>query len=626
MNHLLADLKFAVRLLRQRPLFALVAALSIAVGVGVTTTIFSVFNALLLKSPPGVQQPERIVELGRTDRRGGFDTFSWPEVMAMQGQSKQLSAIAAWRMSPMSFSAGRESERVMGMAASAQYFEVFGLKPALGRFYGPSEDRLAGSNYVVVLSHRFWTNRLAADPAIVGRTIDLNRRAFTVVGIAPEDFRGHVPAVGPDVYFPITMFGVVRPGFDGWELKQASWVTAVGRLGTGASITSANAELATIFARLWSEVDARERRGALAVTYGPIPEGGRGPITNFLSLLLALVGFILLITCANVAGMLIARAAAREKELAIRLAIGCSRAALVRQLVIESVLLFAIGGAAGVLFARWSASALTSIQLPVPIPLDLDFSADLRVLGFGLALALITGLVFGLAPALQASRPALTHALKSESSRRSSRGGRLRRGFVMAQVALSLVLLASAGLFLRSLQRAARIETGFDARNVYTLSFDLSMDGYDDARGEQFQARVLERLRAVPGVSSVAYAEDLPLDFSINEMPVAPEGWRDPAGREAMGTAFSAVGGDYFDALRIPLLRGRVFGPQDVKAAAPVAVVSRIFAERAWPGHDPIGRRVRLRGFTDESLTVIGMVADVKNQMLMETTEPMIYR
>jgi predicted permease len=623
MEHLLADLKQAVRMLRTRPLFTIIATLSVAIGIGASTTLFSVINALLLRTPPGVAQPERAIELGRTNGGRGFDSFSFPELRAMQTRLRAVDAVAGWRLTPLSFSAGSDSERIMGMAASAEYFDVFGLRPSRGRFYSRAEDRVPAENPVIVLSHRFWKERFNEDPAILGRTIDINRVQFAVVGVMSPEFAGHMPVVQPDVYFPLTMFAITRPGFQAWNDTRSSWLNAVGRLAPAATMDRANAELKTLFVQLIEEnADPRNQRSARAMSFGSVPGPGRAPVTAFLTLLLALVGFVLLITCANVAGMLIARATAREREISIRLALGSGRAAIIRQLVVESTVLFLIGGLGGVAFARWSSAALSAIPLPTPIPIVLDFSADTRVVLVGLALALMTGLIFGLVPALQASRPSLIGTLKSEHLRSGSRAGRLRRVFVMAQVALSLVLLASAGLFLRSLQRASTIDPGFDPVDVQMVSFDLNMDGYDRARGALFQQRLLERVRQMPRVTAAAYASDLPLDLGNSGTQVFPEDWQDRGEQNYLGTHFSRVGGDYFNTLRIASLQGRVFSAIDHERSPRVAVVSKAFAERVWPQQDAVGKRLRL---DEEMHTVIGVVQDVKNQTLMETTEPMAY-
>ncbi len=362
-------------------------------------------------------------------------------------------------------------------------------------------------------------------------------------------------------------------------------------------------------------------------TLGALPGPGRVLVSAFLALLFALVTMVLVITCANVAGMLIARASAREKEFAIRLAIGSGRAAVIRLLLAESILLFTAGGLAGLALARWGATLLSSIRLPIPVPVELNFLPDLRVLLFGLVVAIGTGLLFGLAPALQASRTSILGILKSESARRVSRGGRMRRAFVIAQVTLSLVLLACAGLFLRSLQRATRIETGFDAQNVLLVGLNLDLDGYDEARGRVFQRAMLQRVRALPGVTAVGFGEDLPLDLSVNEGPMVPEGSIDPgtgAARE-LQSAFSRVGGDYFTTLRIPVLQGRAFRAEDAEGALRVIIVSRNFAEQAWPGQNALGKRINTRWDGGPPPTVIGVVGDVKHQTLMEATRPTVY-
>ncbi len=625
MESVTRDFVYALRLLRQRPIFALIAAASVAIGIGATTIIASVIDKLLLRAPAGIALPSRVVDMGRRTGGRGFDTFSYPEIMDVRTQSQALDHVAAWRFTPLSFSTGSESERIMGLAASAEYFPALGLQPALGRFYSLAEDRDPGANPVAVLGYRFWRDRFGADRNVIGSTIDINRRRFTIIGVAPQQFRGHITSVEPAVYFPLTMWSIARPGIDAWTERRASWVTALARLAPGATIDQANAELQTIFARMPDrDTSAFNQRSAAVVSLGAVPGGGRTPIAAFLGLLLGLVGLVLLITCANVAGMMIARAIAREREIAIRLAIGSSRSAIVRQLVIESVLLFAIGGLGGLALAFWGADALSSIRLPVPIPVELDFRPDLRVLAAGLALAMVTGVAFGLAPALQASKADLVTVLKTESARRGSHGSRLRRAFVTGQIALSLILLACAGLFLRSLQRATQVDTGFDPSGVQMVTFDLDMDGYDETRGLAFHNALLERVGALPGVSAAGLGEDLPLDLGISENPTYLEGMDPESG--GLGSAFSRVGGDYFTTLRIPVQQGRVFNREDTPESMRVAVISRAFADAAWPGQDPIGKRVRpTASNSNEWTTVIGVVADVKHKTVMDQPQPTIY-
>jgi predicted permease len=625
MNTLLQEFRFALRFLRRRPLFVAVAVGSLAIGLGVNTAIFSVVNALLIRSPAGIPDPGRVVEIGRTDGGRGFDTFSYPELLAMREEATPLAEVAGWSWYPLSLSTGGSGERISGLVASHNYFDVMGIRPYLGRFIAADEDAVPGTGTVVVMSYRFWRDRFGSDPGVIGTDVDINRRAFTVVGVAPEAWRGHIFGLDPDVYIPLTMRTVAQPGPLEFDNIRWSWFTAVGRLAPGATVEQADAAVAAVIGRLADQtVDERFRRGATAIPIGLVPGAGRGGIAAFFGLILGAVGLVLLITCANVAGMLIARALSREREIAIRLAIGAGRLRLVRQLMAESLLLFGLGGVGGVLLAWWATGLLNSVRLPIPIRLEFDFSPDIRVLGAGMAVALVTGIIFGLAPALQATNPGLVGALKNEAASGRSRAGLLRRVFVSAQVALSLVLLVAAGLFLRSLEEAASINSGFDAANVDLVAFDLSIDGYDEARGGIFINELLDRMRERPRVRSAAVAIDLPLDLASHGSPVYPEGYEPTDGATRVGGSFNVVSEGYFETLDIEIRRGRGFAATDRDGATPVVIVSRTFAERAWPDLDPIGRRVR----NDEAapwLTVVGVADDVKNQLLSEETEPMIY-
>ena len=620
------ELTVAIRGLFKRPLFTLIAVATIALGVGANTTLFSVVNALLLRAPPGVPDAAQVVELGRTRDGRGFDTFSTEELRALQELGGPLEQVAGVRTPPVSFSTGGEGERLMSFAASHNYFSILGVRPALGRFYTTEEDRIPNGVPVVVLSDAFWRTRFGGSTAVIGQSITLNRRDFTVIGVTPPGFVGHVPQVQPEVYIPLAMMSVAQPGFSAFDYPNSSWVQAIGRLRSGATEAQANEAVVSLFARR-AEADPEFYRGrsAAAKMLGGFPAGGRAPATAFLGILMGVVGMILLVACANVAGMLIARAAAREREIAIRLALGAGRGRLIRQLLIETLVLFVIGGAAGVVLSYWTTTLLASINLPTPIPIVLEFAPDARVIAFGLAVAFTTGLIFGLAPALQATRPDLVPLLKSDSARSGSAGGRLRRVFIAGQVALTVALLIASGLFLRALQRAGGTDPGFSADDAAVISFNLSLDGYDEARGRMLQRTLLERLAATPGAVGVGLATDLPLDLSASEAPVFPEGWQGADPNDGLMSAFVNVRGEYFKALNIEVQRGRALGANDVAESAPVAVVSRGLAQLAWPNLDPIGKKIRWGGNDEVERTVVGVVADVKNQMLMEETGPMIY-
>lgn len=619
------ELRTAARTLRQHPLFTFVATISLAVGIGGSTTVFSVVNALLLRPPEGVAAPERVVEIGRTNGGSGFDTFSLPELRDIQSHGA-FSHVSGVRVAPVSLGTDEGGERIVAFTVSAPYFGAMGGRPSLGRFFLPEEDVVPGAHPVVVVSYRFWTDRLGARPDALGTTVMLNRRAFTVVGVTAADFHGHIPSMRPDAYVPIAMMGVIRPGFDGFDARFGSAIQMVGRLADGVTLEQANAGLATLFANLaatYPDVYVDQQRSARAERIGPVPGGGRTFVAAFLGLLGGLTGLVLLITCANVAGMMLARGVAREREIAIRLSLGAGRARVVRQLVLESVMLFLLAGAAGVLLAFWGTDVLSSAALPAPVPIVLDLRPDARVLGYGLGVALLAGVLFGLAPALHAARADLAGAMRNQSSH--SRSGRMRRFFVTAQVAFSLVLLVASGLFLRSMQQAASVPTGFDGDNVQMVSFDLAMDGYDVASGTQFVEAMLERLRALPGVDDAGVATDLPLDMSLRETGTFPEGWANGPAARPLGTAFNTASDGYFEALRVPVRRGRTFRPTDGSDAPFVVVVTRAYAERAWPGEDPLGRTLSISHPDSAAYTVIGVVDDVKDQSLMEAPRAAVW-
>jgi len=620
-----SELKQAARGLVRRPLFTAVAVLSVAIGVGANATIFSVFNALLLRAPAGIEGADRVVELGRTQNGRGSDSFTYHELQRMRELAGPLEQVAGYRLVELSVSAAEVAERAIGLAVTHEYFEVLGVRPQLGRFFSMDEDRVPGSAAVAVVSHSFWQSRLGGARDVIGRTVALNRHAFTIVGITPPGFRGHQEMLPVEVYIPLTMMPVAQPGFAEFDQPRSSWLLGLGRLAPGATPGQADAALAGMISALRSEMpDMYERRGAAAVPLRAIPGAVRGVATAFLSVLLGLVGMILLVTCANVAGMLIARAAGREREIAIRLALGAGRARLVRQLVTESMLLFLIGGGCGLLLAVWGAGALGNLRLPAPIPVEFVFAVDGRVVAFGFALALATGLLFGVVPALQSTRPALVPALKNESSGGAGSGGRLRRVFVASQIAFTVMLLVSAALFLRALQRATTLDTGFSAEGVALVSLDLSIDGYDEARGTLFLSSVMERLESVPGIAAVGLTSDLPLDLGISESPVHADNGPVDENDRGISSAFAFVDGGYFRTLRIERARGRVFDSRDDRTAERVAIVSRALAERAWPGEDALGKHITWSG-DGETRVVVGVVDNVKNQTLMEDTGPMIY-
>jgi predicted permease len=627
MDTLLSDVRHALRQVRRGPVFALVAALSLAIGVGANTAIFSAVSALLLRPVPGVSKPQRVVEIGRSTGGRGFDTFAYPDYENVRDGVSAFQVAAAYEFEEFSLSRGGEGERITGMAVSPSYFDVMGVQPAAGRFFVQDEDAAGSLPAVAIVDHRFWRERLGGDPDVVGSTARINRVPFTVVGVTPPDFHGHTIGFQPDVYVPLRAIPLVREGRDDFDRRGANWHMAVARLAPGATVEEADAQVKGVYARLAEAYPESNRdRSGSVVSLGLVPGAGRAGVSAFLFVLLGMVGLILVVTCANVAGMFIARATTREKEIAVRLALGSGRGRLVRQLVVESLVIFTLGGTVGGALGAWLLGMVPVERLPVPIPIHVDLSPDVRVLFFGLGATLVTGLVFGLLPALQATRLDLVSSLKDDGRGRSG-AGRLRRVFVAGQVGFSLVLLMAGGLFLRSLQRAATVETGFDPTDAYLAEVDLSLEGYEEDEGRVFQQALLERLRALPGVEHAALSIDLPLDLGSHGTSVFPEGWSGVEGREHLGVDFNYVSRGYFETLGIPVLSGRVFGADDGAGTEPVAVVSTTFASTVWPGESALGRRLRVSmpRIHEEWRTVVGVVADVKNQVLTESARPFVY-
>jgi len=619
------DVRFAFRALGRSPLFAVVSVLSIAIGVGATTAIVTLANTLLLRPPPGVGHPERVVTLGSTRDGRGFDNFSYPNFVDYRASARSLSGLAALRLDPhaVSLAGPGGGEPIQMGAASGNFFAVLEARPALGRFFTMDEDRAPGANPVVVLSHRFWSRRFQADPSIVGKSIVLNGTPFTVLGVAAERFQGPF-VLAPDVWVPLTASSLLGLPADIFQSRGSLWIMGIGRLAPDAGIGQAQAELSGIAARLAAQYPNENKGKGLAVAQASLfPGDMRSIIAAFMAMLLAIAGLVLLIASTNVAGMLLARASIRRREIAIRLALGASRGQLVVQLVVESLLVFAAAGAAGLLLANWMVSALMALVPRLPVPLFVDPQLDWRVLTFALVLSLVTGLLAGVVPALQSTRPDLVPALKSD------RGGtgqrlRLRSGLLVAQIAFSMLLLVVGGLFARTLTRARSIDPGFDPRSVYIASLDLGLANLDETTGRRVAATLLERARAIPGVRSAALSTMLPLDgggLGLGTIKVAgrePPGGQDGSWRED----WNVVTPGYFATMGIPLVRGRDFAESDRAGTGDVAILNEAFAATLFPGQDAVGRTLTT---DDRVVTIIGVARNAKYRSLGEPQRNFIY-
>lgn len=621
------DIRHAARSLIRQPAFSVIAIVSLTIGIGATTAIFSIANTLFLKPLPGIAGYERAVELGRTNRGRGFDSFAYPDFLDLRAAADPLEELAGWRVETMSLARADGGDRIVGMYVSANYFEAMSVRPDLGREFTPDEDEGPGRHRVAVVSHRFWRDRLNADSSAVGSTLTLNREPFTVVGVAPEGFFGHVIGVGTDVWVPLMQLPEIVRHPDHLDDRGNVWFSVVGRLAEDATVTEADAAVRTVMQRLAQTFPETNRdRGATVVLLGPVPGAGRASVGGFLTVLLVLVGLVLAITCVNVSGMLLAKSAARTKEIAIRLALGASRGRLVRFLLAESLVLFSVAGVAGTLLAVWAIDSINLASLPIPVPVLVDLAPDFRVLIFAIGVTLTAGVAFGTLPAIQATRPELVPTLKDDAPLAGTGGRRwIRRIFVAGQIGISLVLLFSAGQFVRSLERARSIDTGFEPEGVFLTTADLSLEGYTEERGQVFYRDLLARLRGAPGVSRASLSLDLPLDLSSFGSAVFPEGQEFPDRDRGIGVDFNQVSTDYFRTVSTRVLRGRTFAPDDRDGATPVAVVSRTFADEVFPGEDVLGKRIRFGRRDAPFSTIVGVVEDVKNQMITDEPRPFVY-
>jgi predicted permease len=635
----LHDLKYGARLLAKAPGFTAIAALSLALGIGANTTIFTLINAVLLNPLP-VEDPSQLVSVWTTDERNqdgalGFLQVSVLNFKDLRDKNEAFSGLAAHTGLPLSISSNNgEPQQVFGEIVSGNYFSVLGAKPIVGRTFTPDEDKNPGERLVAVLGYGEWQKRFGGDPSIVGRTISVNGQAFDVIGVMPRGFKGTNAIGAPALWVPYMTYPVTTTGFFRELIESTSRrglvFNVTGRLKPGVTVQQAAANLKTIARQLEQEYP-NDNKGR-SVTLVPLAQATINPgfRNNFVmagGLLMTIVGLVLLIACANVANLLLARAAARQKEIAVRLSLGASRARLIMQLLTEGTLLAIIGGALGLLLAYWAQGLLWSYRPPFLQADAIDLHPDVRVLMFTLAVSIVTGILFGLAPAVQASRPDLVVELKERTGppAGSNRLFSLRNVLVAAQIALSLVALVGASLFLRSLQNAQKINPGFDADHLAVLSFDLGAQGYTEERGRQFQKQVLERVASVPGVQSATLASTVPLFNGGFARTVFLEGQDTSDRRSGRLVQISVASAHYFETLGIALVRGRTLGDTDQPNTPAAVVINETMAKRFWPDQDPIGKRFKFFGQNDFQ-QVVGIVKDSKYNFIGEDPTPYIYQ
>ena len=626
METLLQDIRFGLRQLLKRPIFTALAIISMALGIGANTAIFSLVDTVLLRPLP-VREPSRLIAVDGTQPNGtDFTLQSFLNYKDYRERSRSFEGLLAYRFVVASLSHNGVNQRAWGFTVSGNYFDVLGVKPVLGRAFLPEEDQTPDSHPVIVISNACWKKRFGGDPSIIGRTVLLNNHTFTIIGVAPEGFVGTEIAYAPEFWAPLMMAKQIEPGSTWLDARDSDNLFVVGRLKPGVTVAQAKAELEGITLQMAKEHPTENAgRGVLLMSPGLFIPDIRNSIFA-LSGVLAVVGaLVLLLACVNLANLLLARATERRKEIGIRLAVGASRSRLVRQLLTESVMLSVTGGAVGLLLAASINHAVATIKLPTDIALLFDLRIDWRVMIFALAISLATGVLFSLLPALQSSKPALVPALKDESSMAGFRRSRLRNSLVIAQVAISLVLLVSAGLIVRSLQAAQHMQPGFNPQNAVAISFDLGLQGYDDAKGRAFHARVLDRVRAIPGVRSAAFIDVLPLSLDYSSTSVYVEGQPVTARSKLPSAIPYSVSPKYFETMGIPL-RGRDFLPTENKKDSRFAIVNETFARRFFPGKDAIGKRYNSTGPKDPFWQIVGVVPDGKYNTLGEEPKAVMFR
>ena len=633
MENLIKDIRYGVRMLVKNPGVSLVAIITLALGIGANTAIFSGVSAFLMR-PLSVPNPDNLIRpLEISEDRGFTDEMSYPDYLDYSSQATSFTGLAAEDMLSAAVDAENQSDVIWGQVVSANYFEVLQVKPILGRTFLPNEDKTLGANNVVVLSHSFWQRRMGADPNIVGKTVQLNNRAFNVIGVTPKYFVGSKFALALDFWTPMSMAEDLRRSPGMLADRGSHWMNVIGRLKPGVSTTQASAEMNAIAARL-NQSYPNERASTTTATVLPEVDGRWEDLAKVFksasAIAMAIVGLILLIACANVANLMLARAAARRKEIGIRLALGANRARLIRQLLTESMLLSVAGGALGLLLALWVTRLMEGF-IPV-LEYNLIspfFSLDSRALVFTLVISLATGLVFGLAPAWHSSNPDVVPVLKGdpEAARRGKRKAfGLRNVLVVAQVALSLVVLVCGGLFIKSFRKAQTMDPGFDNKKGLIVSLSPTLLGYENEQSRQFYKQVLERVSHVPGVDAVSYAQTLPLGDSSNSTgPVLKEGETLAKGSAGRVIMTNIVSPGYFKTMQIPILDGRDFDDRDQPKTQRVIVVNQKMAEQLWPGESAVGKRIFIGADSKESSEVIGVVKTGKYRALAEDPKPFFY-
>ncbi len=624
MDALLQDLRISLRHLIRDPRTSLIIVVCAALAIGLNSSIFNIVHAFVLR-PPAVEKPDELVRLYSTYPGFEFASQSYPNYTDLRDNNSVFSDLASYSIRPSNLTVDGEAEQINTMLATGNYFTTLGVAAARGRLFTTADDQVRGGHPVVVIGHRLWQSRFGGDPDVIGKQVLLNGQPFTVTGVVPPTFTGNIPGFVIDLWVPMQMQPVIMPSEDDWlDNRGQGWLSTFARLEPGMTREQAKTHLDKIVGNL-REANPEIDEGWNVDVYAgisPIPPNIGSVLLASSAVVMVLVFCVLLIACANVASLLLARAEARQKEISIRLAIGAHRGRLVRQLLTESLVLSTFGGGIGILIAIWTSRLFPTLIPSFGVPIEFDAAPDATVLGFTLGLTLVTGCLFGLVPALQASKPDLVTTLKGESGHQGRRRRLpLRHALVAFQVAASMLLLVGAGLFIRSLQEERKIDPGFKIGNMLVANLDPSLFGYDEDRGLLLFDELRRRVAALPGVQSVAYGQIAPLTFANSQQwGVDIEGY-EPAPDEQMNLDYNIVDDSFFTTLEIQILEGRAFEPSDNAAGLPVVIVNQAMANRFWGG-DALGKRVRTG---DTWREVVGVTSTGKYRTLREDPTTYMY-
>ena len=633
MNNILKDLRYAIRMLIKTPGVTLVAVITLALGIGANTAIFSSVSAFTSRPLP-VPKPDQLIRpVEISEDRGTADNFSYPDFVDYRSQSTVFSGFCAEDMVQVAIDTQEQNDVIWGQIVSGNFFDMLQIKPVMGRAFAPDEDGAPGAHPVVVLGHSLWQRRFASDPNIVGKTLRLNNRQFQVIGVAPESFKGTKFGLSMDFWAPMAMVGELSGSADLLTSRDSHWLTILGRLKPGVGVSQASAEMNAISLRL-NQAYMDERSNNTQAKVVTEIDGRWGEAATVIKtggmLAMAIVALVLLIACANVANLLLARAAARRKEIGIRLALGASRARLIRQLLTESLLLSLIGGGLGLLLANWMTDLMQGFIPVLQYNVVEDFFAlDSRALMFTLVISVATGIVFGLAPAWNSSNPDVVPVLKGGSGiveKGRTRRVTLRSSLVVAQVALSLVVLVCAGLFIKSFRKAQQMDPGFDTKNAVLMTLNPPLVGYDNNRTRNFYQQITERARSIPGVEAVALTRLMPLgDSSNSNGPVLKEGETLARGSAGRDITTNVISPDYFKAMQIPIMEGRDFDDRDREKTQRVVIVNQRMAQVLWPNESAVGKRIFIGADSHDPLEVVGVVKTGKYRTLAEDPRMFFY-